>query len=265
LDIQLIKHRLFQYLKYRFTAGNRHGLHSPFAYKLYDEVIANNHRFYAFKEIENLRNSLLNNHESIEIKDFGAGSSINKNKKRKISDIAKNSLIEKKHGELLFKLVNHFKPKTVLELGTSLGISTAYLAKPISETTIYTFEGCPQTANIAQNTFNQLNLSNIKITVGDFNETFQAFLLKKGIPDFVFIDGNHTYEATINYFNILIKLVKEDTIIVFDDIYWSSEMTKAWKEIITNQSVKLSIDLYKVGILFFNEEIKVKQDFKLIF
>lgn len=263
MKFDIVFHRIKSYLKYRLNAGNRHGLHSPFVYELYDEVIAVKDKYYAFDEIEKQRENLLTNANIISIKDFGAGSSISNSNERKIKNIAKNSLIERKHGELLFRLVNKFKPNTILELGTSLGISTSYLSKANSQSTIYSLEGCPNTANIAKQTFKNLAIKNINLIEGNFDDSLNKLLEKKIHFDFIFIDGNHTYDATINYFNFLLPYVNEDTVMIFDDIYWSKGMTKAWVEIKNNISVTISIDLFKIGIVFFRKANKVQQHFIL--
>jgi predicted O-methyltransferase YrrM len=227
-------------------------------------VISDESPFYIYDDIESIRAKLLLTEMEIYIEDHGAGSRVNNSNNRKIKDIAKNTLKAPKYGQLLFRLVNHFKPETILELGTSLGISTLYLAAPSTKTRVVTVEGCPSTAKVAQINFDKIAFKNIELV----NDTFDHFLPNrlKTITelDFVFFDGNHQKEATINYFNWCIEKANSETVFVFDDIHWSSGMTEAWEVIKAHPKVTSTIDLFFVGIVFFNKDLS-KEDFVLKF
>jgi predicted O-methyltransferase YrrM len=247
-----------KYIAYKLKARNEHSIHSPFVFKLYTEVIRNKENYYAFDEIRTIRKKLLRNTEMIDVTDLGAGSKTLKTA-RSIAQIAKVSVIREKYGELLFRLVNYFQPKNILELGTSLGLSAFYMHKAAPKAKLTTVEGCADTHKFA--------VSLLKET-GTFlvNDSFDNFLSKSIEQqkfDFIYIDGNHTYEATINYFKILLDHIDNDSVMIFDDIYWSPGMTKAWEEIKKNSSVTISIDLYKFGLVFFRKENKQKEDFCL--
>ena len=252
------------FIKYRFKSGNEHNIHSPYLFEFYNNVICDESPFYLYEDIESIRAKLLLTDMEISIEDHGAGSRVNNSKNRKIKDIAKNTLKAPKYGQLLFRLVNHFKPDSILELGSSLGISTMYLAAPSKKTEVVTVEGCPSTAKVAQINFDKIGFDNVQLV----NNTFDAFLpnyLKKVEElDFVFFDGNHQKEATLNYFNWCVEKANDDTIFVFDDIHWSNGMTEAWEEIIKHPKVSSTIDLFFVGIVFFNKDLS-KEDFTLKF
>ena len=260
------------YSKYLINAKGKHRIHSPFVYDLLTNVIENNGEYYAFQKLERLRQRLLNNHSEIEIKDFGAraglpilisdSSLINNSRKRKISDIAGHSLQPEKYAKLLFRLVNHFQPKNVLELGTSLGLTTLYQAIPIPYSQFITLEGCPKTSDIAQENFNNFKQENITIIIGNFDKTLAQALKIMPQLDYVFFDGNHRYEPTIRYCNQCIEHIHEDTIFILDDIHWSKEMEQAWEEIKKDSRVTITIDLFKIGIVFFRKG-QAKQDFML--
>jgi predicted O-methyltransferase YrrM len=277
--------RVFSYTKYLLTAKGKHGIHSPFVYDLLTNIINNDGEYYAFEKLERLRQRLLNNHQEIEVTDFGAGgiapqiSQINTDKKsvqireisgekktynRKISDIARHSLQSEKYAKLLFRLVNHFQPKYVLELGTSLGLTTLYQAIPIPYSKFITLEGCPNTAAIAQENFIHFKQSTIKIIVGNFDETLSQALKEMPQLDYVFFDGNHRYEPTMRYFKQCMEHIHEGTVFIFDDIHWSKEMEQAWNEIRKDSRITISIDLFKIGIVFFRKG-QVKQDFVIRF
>ncbi len=204
------------------------------------------------------------NEDEITITDFGAGSMFGNGRKRKIKDIAKRAAKPEKFGKLFFRLVDHLQPKNIVELGTSLGMSTSYLAAANKNANVQTLEGCPETAKVARKVFSSLKLNNIQITVGNFDETFQSVLNKTSSLDFVFIDGNHQYEPTVRYFEQCLPLVHENSILIFDDIHWSDEMEKAWKQIQSHPEVTATVDLFFIGLVFFKKG-QVKQDFILQF
>ncbi len=252
---------LKKYIQYLLKAKDEHGIHSPFVFKLYTEVITDKNRFYAFDELDKIRKQLLHNQQTIEVIDLGAGSK-KMNNTRKVADIAKYSIANKKYSELLFRLVNYFKPVSVLELGTSLGLSTLYMAHAIPKANIISIEGCPNTYAFARQLIASSGVKNIELINASFDDAFESSLQNKKF-DVVYIDGNHTYEATIKYFHLLLNNTNENSLLIFDDIYWTAGMTKAWEEIKAHPTVTVSIDLYKVGLVFFRKENKQKEHFCL--
>ncbi|MGV3585645.1 MAG: O-methyltransferase [Adhaeribacter sp.] len=252
----------YKFLVYRLKSFRLHGVHSPFVFNLYQNVILHNGHYYTYGQIENLRAELQQNHQFLEITDLGAGSKVNPTYRRRISDIAKISAKPAKYAQLLFRLVNYFQPNQVLELGTSLGLTSAYLAGAQTKNPIYSFEGCPNLAQQAQLNWQKLKLSNIEIIPGNLDQTLPAFLEKTTSVDFIYFDGNHRYEPTMRYFRICLEKHTEESVFVFDDIYWSAEMEKAWQEICAHPAVTLSIDLFQVGLIFFRKQ-QPKQHFTL--
>ena len=251
-----------RYLKYLFTSQNNSSLHSPHVYEFVTNIIYRKSKSSSVRDIDKLRSLLYNRNDYIFITDFGAGSSINKSKKRKIKDIAKNSSKNSKYGELLYRIVEFYKPKNILELGTSFGISTCYLGKGNINANINTFEGCPSTAKIAQQNFKQLKIQNINIIVGDFKNTLAENI--KSEIDLAFIDGNHNKKSTIEYFEIILKKSNNKTILVFDDIHWSNKMEDAWKYIKESKETTVTIDLFFIGIVFLDKKLS-KEDYIIRF
>ncbi|MDP6909786.1 MAG: class I SAM-dependent methyltransferase, partial [Flavobacteriales bacterium] len=220
--------RAKQYAKHLSKAKNRHGVHSPFVYGLLDNVIFDKTHYPEYDQIDRAKELLESRRDQIKIKDLGAGSTVNRSNKRSISDIAKNSAKAGKWGQLLFRLAKHFLPKTMIELGTSLGIGSLYQSLGNQEGKLITFEGCPNTAAIARTQFETLGLQNIQIIEGNFDETLQPTLATVDKLDWVFIDGNHQKEPTIRYFEQCLEKCTNDSILLFDDIYWSKGMAEAW-------------------------------------
>jgi predicted O-methyltransferase YrrM len=253
---------LFRYLKHYFTAGNEHGLHSPFVFELYSHIIRPKRNFYVFSKIEKLRKQLLHSSEKIDVKDFGAGSKVEKGNLRSVSSIAKYSEKSPRLAQLIFKLVNHFQPEIILDLGTSLGITTIYESFAKEESVIYTFEGCPATARIARKNFAGLQRKNIKLIEGNIDQTLSSTIQNISKIDFAFFDANHRLKPTVDYFNICMEKAHEHTVFVFDDIHWSDEMEEAWEKIKADERVTLTIDLFYIGLVFFRKK-QPKQNFLL--
>ncbi len=257
---------IIRYLKYKFTSKHKHGhgIHSPFVYNLLRNVIEGKVKSENYKKIEAIRKSLLKNHNVIKINDLGAGSRVSKSNVRKISEIAQSALTRKKYARLLYRLVNYFEPPKILELGTSLGISTLYLSHASENSQIISIEGSHEIAKIAQNNFELLGCKNIELLIGNFDEVLPKALEKLGGLDFVFFDGNHQKEPTLRYFNACLEFKNNDSIFVFDDIHWSEGMENAWNEIKSHQDVVVTIDLFFFGLVFFRKEMS-KQNFIIKF
>jgi predicted O-methyltransferase YrrM len=237
-----------KYLRYYLSASNGkgHGTHSPFVYNFITHVLNDKKKYHCYKNIEALRKQLLI-----------------KSNQRIVKAIATSSLKQPKYAQLLFRMVQYYHPKQVLELGTSLGITTAYLASGNVGAQVYTCEGATQIAAIAQQHFNELSLKNIKLITGDFAATLPPLLQTTGTVDFAFIDGNHRKEPTLQYFQQLLNHANNNTIMVFDDIHWSAGMEEAWAIIQQHPAVTLTIDLFFIGIVCLNRDIKASQHFTI--
>jgi predicted O-methyltransferase YrrM len=250
------------YLKHRLTSKSRHGTHSPFVYKLTDEVIYDFKSNDDYKSIEAQRKKLLNDDSLVNVTDLGAGSHLNKNRTKKVRQIAKNALKSPSLAQLIYRLAKDNDPKNIVELGTCLGITTAYLSKACPDADIITVEGCPETAKVAYNNFRQLDLENVELRVGNFDQLLPEIIAEQAQLDFVYVDGNHRKDATINYFNWCLPKVHEGTLLIFDDIYWSEGMKEAWEEIKANPQVTVTIDLFWIGLVFFKKG-QAKEHFKI--
>ncbi len=257
-----------KYIRFWLKASNGkgHGVHSPFVFTFINEVLNDDREYYCYNSIEQIREQLKINQTELVLDDFGAGSRVHASYKRKIAQIASSSLKPKKFAQLLFRMVNFYQPANILELGTSLGITTAYLACANGNIPVVTMEGAKAVAAIAKTNFEQLQLKNIEIAEGNFDDTLPKILQQlKTQTDFAFIDGNHRKEPTISYFEQLLLKTSEHSILIFDDIHWSKEMEEAWQYIKEHSSVTLTIDLFYIGIVFFRKEQKIKQHFSIRF
>jgi len=240
------------YTNYWLDSVNEHSLHSPFLYDLYTKVINVNPT--PDLEIEKLRFDLLKTHREISVEDLGTKSKHFTDKKRKISEVAETSLSNIRFSSLYNRLVEYAEAKTVVELGTSFGLNTLYLAKK-KGVKVYTFEGSESIAEVAEDTFKFSNAKNIELIKGNINSTLYSTLSRIPKVDFAFIDANHQYEATKKYFEELLMKVHHKSVMVIDDIHGNLGMSKAWKEICRHDLVHTTLDLYRCGILFFDPSL----------
>lgn len=260
INFQLLK----SYIGHRLQAKTRHGVHSPFVYHLLDKIIYNFNTQNNYQPIEHLRKNLLTDDREITITDLGAGSLVNTNKTKKVKQLAKNALKPKKLAQLIYRLANDNHPTNIIELGTCLGLTTSYLAKAAPQARVISIEGCPQTAEIARKNFKALNINNIDLLVGDFDVILPDIIKKTDPLDLVFVDGNHRKEATLNYFKWCLPKVNENTLLIFDDIYWSKGMKEAWEEIKQHPQVTVTVDLFWIGLVYFKKG-QAKENFKVKF
>ena len=250
-------------IRHFFTAGNEHGIHSPFVFKLLTEGIYSKKHEPVFEIIEKFRQQLLGDNTVIKVKDLGAGSTFDgRLNKRTIAEITAKFAKSPRHCRFLFRLAGFLNPAVIIELGTSLGISGMYLASANRAGKLYSLEGCPETAIAAKKNFDKNNFKNVTVITGNFNDTLLPLLNNLETFDMAYIDGNHTYEATLDYFRIFAGRSHKKSCIVFDDIYWSPGMKTAWEAIKADPLVKVSLDFYQFGVVFFNDSL-TRQNFVL--
>ena len=254
---------LTAYISHQLTAKTRHGTHSPFVYNLVDEIIYNRTPRIVYNEIESQRQRLLQDNRIITFKDLGAGSHYNNNKKKSVKTIASNALKAPKWAQLIHRIAEWRKAKTIIELGTCLGVTTSYLAKAVPQASVTSVEGCPETAAVARENISSTNNSNVQVLVGNFDTVLPELLNTQDNVDFVYFDGNHRKEATLNYFELCLQKANEDSVFIFDDIHWSQGMEEAWEIIKNHPKVTVTIDLFAIGLVFFKggqrkEHFKIK-------
>lgn len=211
-----------------------------------------------YQQIEQLRQQLVRSKTTFTKCDLGAGSSAGIAQQRTVGEEAAVVSILPEYGQLLFRLVRHFRPQQVLELGTSLGIGTAYLAAGLSEhARLVTIEGCPETLSLAKQNLQQLQLhQHVDFREGAFGEVLPQVLQELSQPDFIFLDGHHQKEPVLNYFQMLLPHMHEQSVLVVDDIHWSKGMEEAWEELRSHPRASFSLDFFRFGVLIFREHFQ---------
>ena len=269
---------IYNYFIYRLRAINEHGVHSPFVYDLLTNVIYNRNRYYCFKKIKNVREQFLQSKKTICINetywDTLSGSNnecisaCSKGKtntiEKKAWQLAKQITIPPVYSQLLFRLTNHFQPSKIIELGTSLGFHTAYLAAAGSEIDVITLEENKEIADIIKQNYKQLKLKNIEQKTGRIDTVLAEVLTGCPTLNFVLFNGNHCKQETLNHFHLCLEKANDASIFVFEGMNTSPEMKKAWNEIKNNALVTVTLDLFYLKIVFFRKE-QVKQHFLIKF
>ena len=254
-----MQHLFKSYLKFIWNSTNAHGVHSPFVFDLVRNCFYDKTNYPEYSVLEDYRNSLLQNKNEIEVTDFGAGSRVFKSNTRVINQIAKNAGISPERAKLLFRIVNYFQPKSILEIGTSLGLATSALALN-DIAAITTLEGCPETMNQCQLQLQKFNINNVTCVNIEFSKQLKTYNLQPTTYNLIYFDGNHSKQATLEYFELLLPTIDNETVWIFDDIHWSQEMEEAWEIIKQNPKVTVTVDTFQWGIVFFRNE-QVKEDF----
>ena len=248
--LQIIK----SYLNFLWNSKNEHGVHSPFVFDLVTKCFYDKKSYPEYQSLNEYRKFLLNNKTSIEITDFGAGSRVFKSNTRAINQIAKNAGISPKRAELLFRIVNYFQPESILEIGTSLGLATSALSLGSKNAKVITLEGCPNTINQCQLQLQKININNVECINTKFEDYLKTYNLKPTTHNLIYFDGNHSKKATLEYFELLLPSITNDSVWIFDDIHWSKDMEEAWEIIKNHPKVKVTIDTFQWGIVFFRTE-----------
>jgi len=240
--------RIKSYISFIIKSKNKHGVHSPFVFDLITKCFNKKNPTNFDQLFLKYKKELFKNSSTINVTSNGTISNM-----RQVSKISKSTGISNKSAKLLIKLMQYYKPTSVIEIETSLGLSTAALSISLPNSSITTIEECTETGNISQNLFNKYQFKNIKLIIGNFNETL-AKQLNKNTFDFVFFNGNHTKKATLDYFKLSLSYIHNNSFFLFNNIYRNFEMKQAWEEIKKNPSVTVTIDTYQWGLVFFRKE-----------
>ena len=253
-------YQTLQYIKFLFKSTNQHGVHSPFVFNLVTLCFYDKTQYPAYKTMATYRNALLSNQSKINIKDLGFGSHKTKSSKRSVSSMAKHAGTRLNRAKLMYRMVNYFNSSKILELGTSLGIATQAMHLGNPKADITSIEGCPNLSEFSKTNFEKHAYQNILVINKEFKLAI-ADLNSKPF-DLIFFDGNHQKESTLQYFNALLTNIHNDSIFIFDDIYWSKKMTEAWEIIKQHPKVTVTIDTFFWGLVFFRKE-QGKEHFKI--
>lgn len=254
----------FRYVRFYWDAVTEYDIDSPYLFRFIAEVLLDKRPFGAFRRIEQLRATLRNSPFQLSVEDLGAGSMVQSSLNRRISDIVRYAAVSDYHGQLLFRTALWLKPRGILELGTSLGISTAYLGLAASTTPMVSMEGCAQTAAQARLNLDAVGANHVSILVGSFESHLKEGLERVGTLDLLYLDGDHRKEPVVQYTLACLEKAPAGAVFIIGDIHWSAQMEEAWRELKQLPKVSASIDLFHLGILFLNPDINEKRHISFV-
>lgn len=254
----------FRFLTFYWHAQTIYRIHSPFVVRFLREVVEDRRQFYIFPLVEEIRKSMIKRQDSIRIPSLGAPSKTLFGSTRPLGRIVQQTAVSARGGRRLFKIIHTYKPEIMIELGTAAGLSTIYQAPAALAGELYTIEGAPDLARIAHQQFARLGLPNVQLIIGAFAEVLPGLLEELPRIDYAFLDGHHEGKARQAYVEALLSRMHEGSVLVFSDIYWSRDMMQAWKQLKAHPRVRLSIDLFEFGVLFFDTNLYGKPDLKLV-
>lgn len=248
---------LLRFVSYYFSSKSVHDAHSNFLFNFIRAVFLDVNPYPDYDIAKNYRKQLLNDVTLISSPPLGAKPQL---KTSSIAQLTEATAKQHRYAKVLYLLIQYCKPKNIIELGTATGVSALYQALARPSANVHTLDGNIQLLEIVKDKFAQMNIKNVEFIPGVFDKTFPALLNKLQTVDYIFFDGNHTYDATIKYFETALPYIHNKTIFIFDDINWSNEMQRAWKEICAHSSTTLCIDIFMMGIVLFDKSL-AKQTF----
>lgn len=256
-----------KYIRHLLKARHRngYGLHSPFVYELARNVIFNKNRWTVPGNVREYHRAMRRSDQKLVIYDHGAGSRVTGREERKVASIARHSSVTPRQGALLYRLSKWYRPAAVVEAGTGIGISTSYLAAGAENAVISTIEGSPAKHNFAREHTDAGSSGGLEFLLGTFDTHIDR--LASAAPDrtLFFIDGDHRYHSTMERVrSVMAQKELTETMMILDDIYWSDDMERAWKDACAEPGVDVSIDLFHMGILFRRPGIS-RQHFRISF
>lgn len=251
---------IIAYFKHQLTANNRHGTHSPFVYSLADEVIYDFSNKKVYEELEDQRKKLFNDDSDIEFTRLEEDNLLKKKNKQKVKILAKSVLKKPGLAQLIFRLAQNSLPKQVIVFDANFGVSAAYLAKACPQAKVIAVENCSEIAAIANQMFEDLELNNVQLLIGNFTGALPI----NGRLDFVYIDGNQSKETILAYFNWCLTQLHDQSVFICNDIHQNEGMKAAWAELKKHPQVTVTIDLFWLGLVYFRKG-QAKEHFKLKF
>lgn len=252
---------MVSYASFLLRSGNTmgYGIHSPHLFYIARVLLPETAQYYCFEPIEQWRRDLLRRRDQVRVVDYGTG----KSGTRLVGEVARKSLKSRAEGQLLFRLVNYLDARMIVELGTCLGVTTAYLASPHSDAEVWTMEGSGELLKIAKTGWSRLGIRNIRAVEGNLDETLEKTAAAWQRPiDFALLDANHTGEATLRYFDVLARHASAKSVFVVDDIRRNKDMWQAWEAIGARADVTARMDLGMMGLVFFDGHLP-KRVFRL--
>ena len=205
-----------------------------------------------FKKLNQFRLDFITDKRKISFEEIGNKSIMT------VAEVAGRAASPEIWTHFFYRLSKASNIKNILEIGTNLGISGQYFIKALegkNNAKFISMEGVKELCEIASTRFDLISDQNhFEVVHGLYDKSLKNIVISNIYFDLVFIDGNHRYEATLKYFELLKNNLSDNAIVVLDDIHWSSGMRRAWREICTQKGIVFSINFFKLGLIMFDSK-----------
>ena len=205
-----------------------------------------------FKKLNQFRLDLITDKRKISFEEIGHKSIMT------VAEVVDRAASPEIWAQFFYRLSQASRIKNILEIGTNLGISGQYFIKALEgkkNAKFISMEGVKGLCEIASTRFDLISGENhFEVVHGLYDKSLQNIVISNIYFDLIFIDGNHRYEATLKYFELLKNNLSYRAIVIFDDIHWSSGMRRAWREICTQKGVVFSVNFFKLGLIVFDSK-----------
>ncbi len=246
-------HKIVSFFCFILKSKNEHGVHSPFIFDLITTcfyVKKNNHDLTI---LSNYKEDLSKNSSLQEIYDFNFLSNILLSEKKKKEKIIKDFGVSNKRTRLLINLIQYLKPRSILEIGTSVGINTVTLASALENFKIITVEENEQSTNISRELFKKYNLKQIELLSGKLDDVLPD-VFKKNTFDFICFKNHGLTKKVLKYFEASVSSIHNNSVCLFKNIHIDKESDQVWEQIKKHEKVTVTIDTFKWGLVFFRKE-----------
>lgn len=252
------------YLTHRLVAKTRHGTHSPFVYKLTDEVI---YDFSAKKiddSVEQQRKKLFDDDSSLILTENNECLGQLKLQQTTVKRLAKKLTNKKEVDRLIYRLVANRQPAVSLQIGTGLGVSAAYFSMANSRNPVKIIECEPEFSTVAQRIFSNLGIDNVELRTGNLQQLLHHTLLNSTKLDIVYFNKFKDGETLFNLFGLCLAKADENSMFIIKGIYSDPSTKTMWAKIKELPEVTVTVDLFWIGLVYFKKD-QAEEHFKIKF
>ncbi|MDD2435944.1 MAG: SAM-dependent methyltransferase [Massilibacteroides sp.] len=232
-DRKAFKRGVLLYRKIRYRKG--HGVHSPFVFNFITKVIDERAAYYCLKDIELTRKKFFYENEPFHKWE-----------------------IRPKYGALLMRISNYLKPQNLLLIGSDLSFSALYSSSYASTTRCVVLEEKTEIAAFSRSVIEKHRAKNILLKEGVYQKTVSEVLEHTDKLDFVYFGYPNDSALDIPVFECILPHLHEHSVLILRGIRKTKDRKEFWNRLCARPEVSVTIDVYELGIAFFNHKIHKK-------
>jgi predicted O-methyltransferase YrrM len=165
--------------------------------------------------------------------------------------LANVSSIHRPWGAFLMRLVRELRPQSCVELGAAIGISASYQGAGLELNgtgVLRSIEGSPNLAAEARATLSGLGLERVQVIEGRLDDVLDDVMAGAAPVDLVFLDAAKGKEGNLALAEGVLPHLAPRATLVMDDVHWSRQMNRAWRQLRSHPRIALSADLWRLGV-----------------